>query len=587
MTITRGEETRDVPRARAGGDGLQPLPVRQLPSACRAATRATASSRCDATTAPSSPGRSPTGSTSTARSSPSRRTSAHDRFAPRETSAVVRARVSDARLRQLERYADRSWRLNSQAPGPVLQREWPLAAELQQKVDDEIYAGRLTRRGATRVHRLAWTDRRPRPGRRAGLHPARHRAAAATRTAPARRQPAPEGRRMTASDRERLARVALGTLGEPGDPRLVSLVAELGAVLVHDQLAAGYDAGDGVQDDIAARLVGADPARDLERAERAGIRFVVPGDDEWPTQVDQLLRTETLRDRGGPPLGLWVRGPMGLDELESSVAVVGSRSATSYGTTDRRRDRRRGGARGLPGRLGRGVRHRPGRPPGRAGRRRPHRRGAGLWCRPSSTRRPTTQLLDHLVEDLRRGLRAATGAVRVAHPLPEPQPPDRRPHPRHRRGRGGRPQRGAQHRRLGSPSAPAPDVGARPGHGRPVRGHPRAAPQGCRQPRHPRRGGPRAGRPRAASTSSRPAADGSTPATACRRASSRCSTRFPAIVASAPTPSPGRPASACSTPKRPCSASRGRASSRGRPTAGGSATSMLPIRLRKTQKFLR
>ena len=48
-------------------------------------------------------------------------------------------------------------RLNSQAPGPVLQREWPLAAELQQKVDDEIYAGRLTRRGATRVHRLAWT----------------------------------------------------------------------------------------------------------------------------------------------------------------------------------------------------------------------------------------------------------------------------------------------------------------------------------------------------------------------------------------------------------------------------------------------
>ena len=74
---------------------------------------------------------------------------------------------------------------------------------------------------------------------------------------------------MTASDRERLARVALGTLGEPGDPRLVSLVAELGPVLVHDQLAAGYDAGDGVQDDVAARLVGADPARDLERAERA------------------------------------------------------------------------------------------------------------------------------------------------------------------------------------------------------------------------------------------------------------------------------------------------------------------------------
>ncbi len=71
-------------------------------------------------------------------------------------------------MRQRRRYADRSWRLNSQAPGPVLQREWPLAPELQQKVDEEIYAGRLTRRGATRVHRLAWTiadlDRVDAPG---------------------------------------------------------------------------------------------------------------------------------------------------------------------------------------------------------------------------------------------------------------------------------------------------------------------------------------------------------------------------------------------------------------------------------------
>ncbi len=75
------------------------------------------------------------------------------------------------------------------------------------------------------------------------------------------------------------------------------------------------------------------PVRDLERAQRLGIRFVVPGDDEWPTQVDQLLAAETLHERGGPPLGLWVRGPMRLDELQPSVAVVGSRSATSYGTT--------------------------------------------------------------------------------------------------------------------------------------------------------------------------------------------------------------------------------------------------------------
>ena len=92
----------------------------------------------------------------------------NDRFAARETSELVRGRVTEARVRQRRRYADRSWRLNSQAPGPVLQREWPLAPELQQRVDEEIYAGRLTRRGATRVHRLAWTiadlDRVDAPG---------------------------------------------------------------------------------------------------------------------------------------------------------------------------------------------------------------------------------------------------------------------------------------------------------------------------------------------------------------------------------------------------------------------------------------
>ena len=92
----------------------------------------------------------------------------NDRFAARETSELVRGRVTEARVRQRRRYADRSWRLNSQAPGPVLQREWPLAPELQQRVDGEIYAGRLTRRGATRVHRLAWTiadlDRVDAPG---------------------------------------------------------------------------------------------------------------------------------------------------------------------------------------------------------------------------------------------------------------------------------------------------------------------------------------------------------------------------------------------------------------------------------------
>ena len=134
---------------------------------------------------------------------------------------------------------------------------------------------------------------------------------------------------MSAPSDERLARVALGRLGEPGDPRLTGLVAELGAVAVHDHLAAERDPG-GLLTDPASRLAAMDPARDLELAERLGTRFLIPTDAEWPHQLDDLARAEPVQNRGGPPLGLWVRGPLRLDEL-SSVSIVGSRSATTYG----------------------------------------------------------------------------------------------------------------------------------------------------------------------------------------------------------------------------------------------------------------
>jgi magnesium chelatase family protein len=82
---------------------------------------------------------------------------ARDPLAKPESSAVVRARVAEARGRQAERYAGRGWRLNGHVPGPVLQAEWPLPREAARLVDDQMYAGRLSRRGVTRVNRLAWT----------------------------------------------------------------------------------------------------------------------------------------------------------------------------------------------------------------------------------------------------------------------------------------------------------------------------------------------------------------------------------------------------------------------------------------------
>ncbi|MDO7869202.1 DNA-processing protein DprA [Nocardioides jiangxiensis] len=135
---------------------------------------------------------------------------------------------------------------------------------------------------------------------------------------------------MTAAEPERIARVALSRLGEPGDPRIAALVAEMGAVRLLEALSDERDL-EGVHTDIAGRLAVNDPVGDLERAAARGIRFVVPGDSEWPGQLHDLDRAGTVHDRGGTPLGLWVRGPVALDDLGDSLAVVGSRSSTAYG----------------------------------------------------------------------------------------------------------------------------------------------------------------------------------------------------------------------------------------------------------------
>ncbi len=75
----------------------------------------------------------------------------------RESSSEVRERVAAARRRQHVRYAGREWRLNSQVPSAPLARDWPLPDAGRARLDQEVLAGRLSRRGAVRVHRLAWT----------------------------------------------------------------------------------------------------------------------------------------------------------------------------------------------------------------------------------------------------------------------------------------------------------------------------------------------------------------------------------------------------------------------------------------------
>lgn len=127
----------------------------------------------------------------------------------------------------------------------------------------------------------------------------------------------------SSDDEERLARVALSRVVEPGDERVGRLVAETSAADVWSALLAQDLRVTGV-DGYRLRLPEADPHRDLELADAAGIRVVVPGDPEWPGRLDGF--------GAKAPLLLWVKGGPDLAVLtERSVAIVGARAATDYG----------------------------------------------------------------------------------------------------------------------------------------------------------------------------------------------------------------------------------------------------------------
>lgn len=144
------------------------------------------------------------------------------------------------------------------------------------------------------------------------------------------------------TDPSRLARVALTWLAEPGTRAVYQMVQRYGPVETLDRLLAGQTPDHKLLTAVRARLAAGDPrevaATAAERAVRLGARIVTPEDDEWPLRVSDLERlAPAAADRrvdreNAPPLCLWVRGGASLaSALDRSVAVVGSRAATSYG----------------------------------------------------------------------------------------------------------------------------------------------------------------------------------------------------------------------------------------------------------------
>jgi DNA processing protein len=137
-------------------------------------------------------------------------------------------------------------------------------------------------------------------------------------------------------DEERLARLALSRVVEPGSRAVHAALQSEPATEVWAALRAGAPIGQlGQQalEGIAGRAEGYDPRRDVDRLAEVGGRLVCPGDAEWPTALDwdpDLMDGDVKQM--APPWALFVRGGAELGRaVARSVAVVGSRAATAYG----------------------------------------------------------------------------------------------------------------------------------------------------------------------------------------------------------------------------------------------------------------
>ncbi|MCA0296965.1 MAG: DNA-protecting protein DprA [Actinobacteria bacterium] len=126
---------------------------------------------------------------------------------------------------------------------------------------------------------------------------------------------------------DRVSRMCLAAVAEPGDPGIAAAVAANGASKVWADLAGA--SGEGA---IAARARRLDPRDLVTRTRAAGLRFLIPGDDDWPARLADLAGCEPIHNLTGDPLGLWVAGRGSLGELTaSSIAMVGSRASSAYG----------------------------------------------------------------------------------------------------------------------------------------------------------------------------------------------------------------------------------------------------------------
>jgi DNA processing protein len=131
-----------------------------------------------------------------------------------------------------------------------------------------------------------------------------------------------------APDDERLARVALTRIAEPGDETVGAWLRDREPAALVRAITEGKPLPGASPRRLAGyrlRAERVDAEGDLAAVHALGGRFVCPGDTEWPHQLDDLGDQR--------PYGLWLRGAFSLRFWAlRSVSVVGARACTEYGS---------------------------------------------------------------------------------------------------------------------------------------------------------------------------------------------------------------------------------------------------------------
>lgn len=121
--------------------------------------------------------------------------------------------------------------------------------------------------------------------------------------------------------------MALNCVTEPGDPHLARLLADFTPAEVWAQVRRGRGSAAWGRRADSLALVGVEAL-----AHRHGVRFVIPGDAEWPQGAAVLDTCAPVQGMVGAPVGLWVAGERGVrDVLARAMALVGSRASSAYG----------------------------------------------------------------------------------------------------------------------------------------------------------------------------------------------------------------------------------------------------------------